>query len=84
MPKRPSTRLIAGTEFFSLRGKFNSILEERLLDGNAADHYIISINIDLIEYDLTGEMTSAGKASFWREINRGIKKFDDGDITLRP
>ena len=84
MPKRPSTILISGTEFFSLRGKFNSILKECLLDGNAADHYIISIDIDSSEYDLTGEMTSAGKANFWKEINKGIKKFDDGEISLRP
>ena len=62
---------------FELRGKFNSILEERLFDGKENVHRIMSIEVD------TGELTSIGKADFWREVNRGIEKFDKKEIMLK-
>ena len=82
MMKRPQN-----TEFqhlFSMKGKFNSILEERLLDGKADNHFIISIEVDLKEFNCSGGLSSAGMTSFWNEINKGMKKFDNDDITLKP
>ena len=69
---------------FSLRGKFNSILQERLLDGKDDNHRIMSIDIQPDEFDLQGNLTSAGKAEFWKEVNRAMRKFDNNDITLNP
>ena len=49
-------------ETFSHRGKFNSILEERLHDG--PHHHIMSITIAKENYDLLGNPTSAGALQF--------------------
>ena len=81
MLKRPK-QLTSGT--FSLRGKFNAILEERLLDGNCDNHFIMSIDVDAQDFDLSGYLTSAGKSTFWREVDRAMRRFDMGDIKLRP
>ena len=69
---------------FSLRGKFNSILEERLLDGDADNHHIISIDVPVSGYDLTSKITLTGAHDFWLEMNKGIKRFDYDDILLKP
>ena len=69
---------------FNLCGKFNSILEERLLDGNLAAHCIMSIEVPPEEFYFAGNLTSNGKATFWREVNQGLKKFHTGEITLHP
>ena len=81
IPKRPKT---VAKEIFANRGQFNTILEERLFDGKASSHFIISIEIPQDEFTLTGELSSAGKTSFWREINEALKKFDLEQITLKP
>ena len=69
---------------FGLRGKFNSILEERLLDGNAENHYIMPIEVVSNEFDLQGNLTSLGKESFWKEVDKAMRKFDANEIKLRP
>ena len=69
---------------FQLCGKFNSILEECLLDGDADNHCIISIEVEMHDFDLTGNLLSAGKVTFWKEINRGMTKLDNKEITLKP
>ena len=84
MPRRPPIGYQPNEKLFSMRPKFNSILEERLLDGEEDRHRIVSIEISLEEYDLWGNMTPDGKSNFWRELDRAIRKFDDGKITLRP
>ena len=66
----------------SLRGKFNSILEERLFDGKQDVHRIMSIDARPEEFDIMGNLTSAGKESFWMEVIRGFKKFDKNEISL--
>ena len=68
----------------NLRGKFNSIMEERLFDGKDDDHRIISIDVQHRYFDITGNLTSAGKEDFWKEINKGFKKFDLNEIKLLP
>ena len=67
----------------SLRGKFNSILEERLLNAKGS-HHIMSILVDMKEFDMWGDLTTNGKYDFWREVDRAMKKFDLNEITLNP
>ena len=83
MLKRPKLQPPAPVSIFSLRGKFNSILEERLQDGHAENHYIISINVPEGDFDLSGELTPAGKKQFWTEITEGPRCFDRNEILLR-
>ena len=73
IPKRPKA---IAKDIFSNRGKFNLILEERLFDGKESSHFIISIEVPQDEFPITGELSSADKSSFWREISEGLKKFD--------
>ena len=54
------------------------------MDGKWEDHHIISIEVDLAQYDRQGFLSSSGKEDFWREIDKGMKRFDSSDITLRP
>ena len=44
----------------------------------------MSIEVNLHQFDPAGNLTAAGKESFWKEINRGFKKFDKNEIFLRP
>ena len=69
---------------FTLRGKFNVILEERLLDGDSENHHIMSIVVDDEKFHNTGEPSDPGKAQFWNEVSKAIQKFDLGKITLNP
>ena len=69
---------------FYLRGKFNSILEERLHDGKPGAHRIMSIKVDTSGYDNLGNLSSDGKTHFWKEVDRALKRFDSGEIKLKP
>ena len=69
---------------FSFRGKFNSILGNRLLDGKAANHYIMSIDGRFDEFDVTGNLLLSGKHTFWCEVTTALEKFDNKSIGLRP
>ena len=71
-------------KLFSLRGKFNSILEEQLLDGDVENHHIISIDVPPSGFDLTDKLTTSGMADYWLEINKGLKRFNLDEIKLRP
>ena len=68
----------------SLWGKFNSLLEEQLLDGAADRHCIMSIEVNTEEFNRWRDLAPLGKSSFWSEVDRRIQKFDSGDITLKP
>ena len=81
MPKRLEA---IKTHAVSLCGKFNSVLEEQLLNGRDNLHKIMSIEVRPDEFDLQGNLNSSGKASFWREVDRAMKKFVQGDIKLLP
>ena len=80
MLKRPN----ALNSEFALRGKFNSILEECLTDGKSDNHYIISIDVDDNNFTASSSLNDNGKDQFWKEVNKGIQKFDDNKISLRP
>ena len=84
MMKRPKNLNTKFDNLFAMRSKFNSILEERLLDGKAENHFIMSIEVDLNQFNISGGLTSSGMTHFWEEVNLGIKRFDEDEITLRP
>ena len=44
----------------------------------------MSIDIPQEDFDLIGNLSSNGKHDLWHEIDRGFKKFNQNDITLRP
>ena len=81
--RMPRSSSCTRNDIFALRGKFNSILEDRLqADGNG--QHIISIQVPEVEFDLLGNLNEIRKITFWHEINRGLRKFDMGEITLKP
>ena len=82
MLKRPY--IVGGDAIFSLRGKFTSAIEEQIKHGKDSRHRLMSIDVHLDEFDRQGNLTSAGKADFWKEVNCAVKKFDDGEIKLLP
>ena len=84
MLQRPLDVLVENYEILSLRGKFNFILEDRLLDGDVENHHIMSIEVDAKHYDLVGNLTERGKSIFWNEVDKAMKKFDTKEIQLRP
>ena len=69
---------------FGLRGKFNSILEERLLDGKDDQHFIMSIEVDPSRFDHWGNLSTHGTNIFWNEVDRAMEKFDKDKIKLKP
>ena len=80
MPKCGDAR---GTSF-SLRGKFNTLLEERLMDGDVEFHHIMSIDVQPEKFTATGELSESGKTGFWSKVSKAMHKLFTGDITLRP
>ena len=82
MLKRPPRN--HSEDISALRGKFNSILEERLQEDNSKDHHIMSIQIPLDEFDLLGNLTSTGKITFWKEVDRAMQCFHADEIKLKP
>ena len=85
MLKRPKELSTDTSSAFFLRGKFNSILEERLLNDSKDERArIMSIDVRPDEFDRQGNLTSNGKCLFWKEVDSAMKKLDTGKITLKP
>ena len=87
MLKRSNQELLsmARKAAIGLRGKFNSALEERILDGTPPEsHHIMSIEVRNHEFHHSGKLTLLGKEEFWKEINRALKRFDANEISLKP
>ena len=66
-----------------LRGKFNTALEDNLSKASAK-HHLISIEVDVNDFDQWGKLTTSGMKTFWQEFDKGMKKFDHGEISLHP
>ena len=84
MLKRPFIEGQEAAEIFPLRTKFNSAMEEQIRASKDTRHRIMSIDVPLDEFDRQGNLTNIGKNSFWREVDRAMRKFDIGDIKLIP
>ena len=69
-------------ELFQLRGKFNSILEERIFEDGGDCHKIMSIDVPTSEFDLAGSLLPHGKEIFWKEVSNAMEKFALGKIKL--
>ena len=83
MLKRPNPEELKSLDLaFGLRGKFNSILEECLLDGRSDEHHIMSIIVQPDHFNNAENLTDTGKQEFWKEVNKAIKKFNLSEITL--
>ena len=83
MLKRPSSEsFMPHHKIFGLHGKFNSILEERLMDGFHDHHRIMSNVVPPDGFNGWGDLTPSGKSSFWSKVDAGMKKFDKSHITL--
>ena len=82
MMKRP-TAITECSKIFQMRNKFNNTLEDILTDAKI-DAHILSINVPDNEFDLRGNLTSAGKVTFWRELDQAIRKYDQEKIPLLP
>ena len=83
LKRSKSIAVLSSNKALSLRGRFNSVLEEWLAQG-PSNLCLISINIQETDFNLSGYLTSAGKTTFWKEMDCGIMKFDIGKITLLP
>ena len=70
-------------KILALRNKFNAVLEETLAS-NAPNLHLMSIDVNKNDFDLLGNLTAFGKTMFWKELDRGLKKFDQGLISLHP
>ena len=68
---------------FPVRGKFNSILEQCILEDDDDIHRIMSILVDAENYDAWGNLTDSGKEQFWLEVDKGLMKFNMDEISLR-
>ena len=68
----------------SFRGKFNKALEAVLFDSSYKDHYILTINAEPADFVATGDLNGIGKITYWKEVDLCMRKFDKGEINLRP
>ena len=85
MLKRPPGLLpCEDLQLFALRGKFNSMLEEHLLEGDVENHHIMSIEGKTEDFDPYGNLTQVGMQNFWHEVIKAIKRFHRDEIKLRP
>ena len=84
MLKRPFIEGELASHIFSNRGKFNSVLENQMMNCKSSMHRIMSIDVRLDEFDRLGNLTTIGKNNFWREVDQAINKFHTGSIKLLP
>ena len=69
---------------FGMRNKFNNTLEAMLAYGKSKFEHLI-LSIDVAEnFDQFRGLTTAGKDSFWRELNSCIRRFEMHQINLKP
>ena len=59
-------------------------MENTLALAKNIEQYMLSIKVDEQDFFKTGDLTSGGEFSFWREIDDCIKKFDQDEINLHP
>ena len=71
-------------EINALRGRFNKILEECLFESNYTEHYILTINAEPADFTPIGSLNGIGKIAYWKEIDLCMKRFDRGEINLKP
>ena len=68
----------------AFRGKFNKALESVLFESSYKDHYILTINAEPADFIATGSLNGIGRIAYWKEVDACMRKFDKGEINLRP
>ena len=82
MLKRPNGEEFS--EIAALRGKFNKVLEEVLFSSTSKNHFVLTINAEPADFTPAGVLNGIGKIAFWKEIDSCMRKFDRGEINLKP
>ena len=67
---------------FSLRTKFNAVLEETL--ANYRSCYILEFEADGMHFYRANNMNNSGKNAFWRFVDQEVKKFYKQLTSLKP
>ena len=81
MIDRPtSTITFKKRNYLTLAWKFNNILEEVIAEDKYS--HIMSISINPQDISATGDLTSAGRYNFWKQLLDLFRKFDKGEINL--
>ena len=78
---------VLGSAIYFLIRQMDMLLSRRrigLIDKKPDHLRLISITLDEADFDMSGYLTSKGKSTFWKEMDRGIMKFDQGEISLMP
>ena len=83
MIKHPYGCLQEFNKIFALRNRFNNILDEVLCNTNP-QHHVLSIRVEENDFHLNGELNEQGEITFWKEVDQCMKKFDRGEINLKP
>ena len=85
MLKRPYNGFQEFDQILALCNRFNNALESTLAEVPIkAEHLILSIKVDDMDFYKTGSLTPAGEANFWREVNECIHRFELDKINLVP
>ena len=71
-------------EVIAMRSKFNKALEESLYESSYTDHFVLTINAEPADFTPMGTLNGIGKIAYWKEIDACMRKFDRGEINLRP
>ena len=67
---------------FTLRGKFNVILDETL--SNYKNCYLLEFKPSITHFDRANNFNNTGRNAFWRFVDQQVMKFDKQQITLKP
>ena len=69
---------------FTQTRKFNDLLLDIMLKYKHAHYMKIVFPTDKDLFDRQGNLSSIGKITFWREVNKQIKAFEKCETDLRP
>ena len=83
MIKHPYGCLQEFDKIFAPCNRFNNMLDEVRCNTNP-QHYVLSIRVEETDFHLNGELSEQGQITFWKEVDQCMKKFDRGEINLKP
>ena len=83
MIKRPYGCMQEFDRIFALHNRFNNALEN-VLSVMTLQNYLLSIKVEEADFHINSELSEAGQANFWKEIDNCLKLFDLDKINLKP
>ena len=72
-------------KYLAMRNKFNGGMHKVLSEYR--DNYIMNINREMFDaslFTLDGQLSKQGKNKFWSEVDKQLKMFEEGKISLKP